>query len=1033
MLVTLLIRYIVLAIALCLSGCSPESEIFGIYIDSFNVVGRPSAKDSGLSLLDMAYYHFKRMIYKGEMSPQDLLRFNTEYSEKSALYFGENSLQFAGVLADVGVSYMAIGGYKYAIAYLSKARDISLGVAGNKSIAFSNATGNLGQAYYMLGMYHEALDSTLQSLAALEGVQGRDEYLSAAYNNIGNAYSASGDTGSAIAFHRKALSVTSSYYGEGSWAALVQRANLAINLHEAGYFEEAVGLLNDGLDILKRSRDKDAKKAEPDLLVRLSRSKLGLHDYLGAYEAAQSALEIKKSVYDGNKVELLEYLNNLFMVSIELGNRQEVLAIARQGEEIASSHFPKNSPPYAHWLSNLAYGYYFTGDKASGRRALLESITIYDNNHDTPPDQIYTNLNTKVTLSLQDGDINSADAYAKKAISYLYLDGFYSRSRESTLLSTIRDIEIAKENLAARGKKDPHKSSRHIGYRLLANLFSSKHTMPIGAYRSNLIFFLQNISDTSNDNALRIFLLKMAVNTLQADRASVALIDRNTLNNYTDLYRNTYTTLATLLSESNRASEAFLVLSMLKEEEFYEFTRRGNEELAKEKSIPMNKMESNLNDSLTILEKRTSLLSERLDQIKSLEGNDSKDASLEKSLEKQLSKSMDDIENTLEAFANSSLNKPSRNGYVQSMANENNDIHPPPSGDSAILVYWVSDDSLNILIRSKTVNATRSTAIDEDTKRLLGPGFSAIVSNVKEDPKPAALKVYNAMVKPIEDILRANHFTTLAISLHGSLRYIPMAALYDGEKYLVERYSLPLINGAHLSKTTMVEDKGLAVSAMGVSKPIPPFPPLPHVKDELQSVAQGIDSSSKASILLDDSFTRRAFEESVQAGFNVIHIATHYSFSPGTEENSFLLLGDGSKLTLADIREANLKLSNVRLVSLSACETGRGGGFGLDGREIDGLSGVIQQKGAQAVLATLWPVADLSTSEVMKSLYHRRFIQRLPLAESLRESQLDLLLGRNRLAQVDGQTISNTPNKSFTHPFYWAPFFISENQDSALP
>jgi CHAT domain-containing protein len=63
------------------------------------------------------------------------------------------------------------------------------------------------------------------------------------------------------------------------------------------------------------------------------------------------------------------------------------------------------------------------------------------------------------------------------------------------------------------------------------------------------------------------------------------------------------------------------------------------------------------------------------------------------------------------------------------------------------------------------------------------------------------------------------------------------------------------------------------------------------------------------------------------------------------------------------------------------------------GREIEGLGGAVQARGAKGVIATLWPVADASTGLFMQQMYQRRQEQGLSKTEALRQAQLALLQG----------------------------------------
>ena len=169
-------------------------------------------------------------------------------------------------------------------------------------------------------------------------------------------------------------------------------------------------------------------------------------------------------------------------------------------------------------------------------------------------------------------------------------------------------------------------------------------------------------------------------------------------------------------------------------------------------------------------------------------------------------------------------------------------------------------------------------------------------------------------------------------------------------------------------------------------------------------------SFRSASTYLDEAFTALRLRDVSQRQFPVLHVASHFRFSPGTEVNSFLLLGDGARLTLGDIRTQNYRFDNVDLLTLSACDTGLGGGRDEQGKEIEGFGVIAQQQGAKAVLATLWPVADQSTATLMADMYRRRQGLSLSKIEALRQAQLALQ------AQA-----------KYAHPYYWAPFILMGN------
>jgi CHAT domain-containing protein len=204
-----------------------------------------------------------------------------------------------------------------------------------------------------------------------------------------------------------------------------------------------------------------------------------------------------------------------------------------------------------------------------------------------------------------------------------------------------------------------------------------------------------------------------------------------------------------------------------------------------------------------------------------------------------------------------------------------------------------------------------------------------------------------------------------------------------------------------------------AAAGLGVTRKHGNFDPLPGVRTEMSSIIRTGATATGAlpgEVHLDKAFTAQRLKDVSQRRFPVVHVASHFQFSPGTEVNSFLLLGDGTQLTLGDIRTQNYRFDDVDLLTLSACETGLGGGRDQRGREIEGFGVIAQQQGAKAVLATLWKVADSSTATLMGDMYRRRTQSGLSKIEALRQAQV-ALAAQPRTA----------------HPFYWAPFVLMGN------
>ncbi len=151
----------------------------------------------------------------------------------------------------------------------------------------------------------------------------------------------------------------------------------------------------------------------------------------------------------------------------------------------------------------------------------------------------------------------------------------------------------------------------------------------------------------------------------------------------------------------------------------------------------------------------------------------------------------------------------------------------------------------------------------------------------------------------------------------------------------------------------------------------------------------------------------------LEEGYPVMHIASHFRFSPtGNDTTSFLLLGDGNKLTLADIKN-RYKFPDVDLLTLSACNTAMGSQG--TGKEIESFGVLAQRNGAKGVLASLWPVYDISTAVFMRHLYRLRSTGTTPLNKAL------------ALQAAQRVFIEGKEGKMYPHPYYWAPFILMGN------
>ncbi|BAZ22093.1 hypothetical protein NIES4073_29740 [Kalymmatonema gypsitolerans NIES-4073] len=279
-----------------------------------------------------------------------------------------------------------------------------------------------------------------------------------------------------------------------------------------------------------------------------------------------------------------------------------------------------------------------------------------------------------------------------------------------------------------------------------------------------------------------------------------------------------------------------------------------------------------------------------------------------------------------------------------------------------------------------------------------------------EEVQSLSGQVYSWLIQPIESELQRSNVNTLVFVLDGALRSVPMAALYDGQQYLIEKYAVALNLGLQLQKPKPLAQEKLQVLAGGLVQPpvkFQRFPPLPEIKSEFNLIAKAGVSTTK---LLDKDFTSKALFGKINSiPFNVVHLATHGQFSSRSED-TFVLATDGPiNVTDFDLllrRRDETRPEAVELLVLSACQTAAG-----DNRATLGLAGVAVRAGARTTLASLWNVGDRSTAILIGEFYRELARSKVTKAEALRRAQVTLL--------------QKYPN--YSRPAYWAAYVLVGN------
>ncbi|MEB3355110.1 MAG: CHAT domain-containing protein [Synechococcales bacterium] len=281
-----------------------------------------------------------------------------------------------------------------------------------------------------------------------------------------------------------------------------------------------------------------------------------------------------------------------------------------------------------------------------------------------------------------------------------------------------------------------------------------------------------------------------------------------------------------------------------------------------------------------------------------------------------------------------------------------------------------------------------------------------------------AQQLYNWLIRPVESQLRPSQVETLVFVLDDVLRDVPLAALHDGQHYLVEQpFSIALTPGLQLLEPLSANPRrSQAALLAGITEARSGFLALPNVRRELRKIQSVFPrtttllddtrSRRRDNLAIDGAFTRENFLAALRdRAFPIVHLATHGQFS-SQANHTFVLTQDG-RLGIEDLKGL-LESTTLRpgvpldLLVFSACETASG-----DRRAALGLAGMATRAGAQSTIATLWNVNDASSARFMGQLYQALGAGQMTKAQAFHQAQLALL---------------HSPD--YQHPYFWAAYVL---------
>ena len=314
-----------------------------------------------------------------------------------------------------------------------------------------------------------------------------------------------------------------------------------------------------------------------------------------------------------------------------------------------------------------------------------------------------------------------------------------------------------------------------------------------------------------------------------------------------------------------------------------------------------------------------------------------------------------------------------------------------------LLYYYVTDNALILIHVGPNSFHVRNVFLPRLALIRKAAALRASMSKPNvEFRNDVAKQLFLYLIQPALGWLTSDR---IVIVPQGDLQSLPFQALLnpDDGSFVGERFQVSYAPSASIlvQLTRHPNLKGGPLFAAS-------DPALNNARQEVAALARLYPDQPK---IVTDSLVRKSDFEGWVGSYGIVHLAVHGRFDGQEPLLSYVKLASGGaeegNLTAAEM--FGLPLERARLVTLSACETGRVGA--TRSNDIQGIQQALLFAGAQGLLVSAWEVDSEATSLWMQTFY--REAQTKPPAEAARQAIRAL-----------------RANPKYSHPFFWAPFLL---------
>ena len=940
----------------------------------------------------------------------------------------------AAKLNDIGAAYLALNEREKAIEYFGQ----SLVVHRENSNKDGEATSltNMGKAFADLEKPEEALKLYLQAVPIYKTVDNKPAEANN-YRGMGVAYAALGENEKALDVYSQALP----FYRRSS-----EKLDLANILDKMALIHAKMGDKAGTVEFFQQSltvyQDRGDEEEQVRTLSALSSILMDLGEKLRALEYSLQSLSVCRKAEE-KQCEAVA-LNEVGAIYFVLGERQKALTeYYEEALPIFAEIQSKEGESWTHTLIGNAYSAIFN-DREKALEHYQKALIL-----------AREGKSKKMEVNALNGLASSYDAPGERQKKLEYYLQVLAIDKVNNM--AMNNIASVYEDL---GDKEKARDYRMKVFLTMSSQGRDGEALSLIALQANYL--------AQGNTGLALFFGKQAVDKFQELRKIIQKSDYETQKSFLRNIDFVYKDLAELLIKEGRLSEAVQIINFYQDQQFYDFNHNSNEpikhcfRLEVEAALmgPYERASAKIRDiGNQIAELR---------RVTEIRGASEREKGQLKRLEADLQLAADVFQEFLKQ-AEREFMKPDENRgkapqipSVTEMQATLRKLGITTKQNTVALYTLIGRTTFYVLLVEPDggIKSFKTPIRDTDLNEKIRQ-FYAVLRKPFYDPRPLGNELYNIVFKPVEASLKAKGVQTLLWSLEGNFRYIPVAALWDGKNYLIESYRNVVFTRADSERMERNVSEAWSGIGFGTSRAqtvkLPGarkelfFPALPGMRYELDAIF-GLSGRStglvKGETLTDEKFTQKSFFDIAGRNFQVVHVSSHFSFLPGDDSRSFLLLGDGSVVSLSELKKYPDLFQGVELLTLSACDTAAIQ-TGTNGREIDAFAELAQRLGSSAVIATLWKVRENSTARLMEAFYKNRKIGKLNKAQALQDAQLEVLRGGREIG-TDGENVKSdstyvpdlddikieqkyripfTPpkKKPFAHPYYWSPFVLYGN------